>query len=265
VQLAQLSNRNQTGSQLNALLSVNPAFAQLGVGVSRDDDIPSLTIPDLTMDTAMTLKTDNQEDFVSYLVLANAYLQEQRPSDSWQTIAEGRQYAPNDLIYIVSAAQISRRNFDAVGAVGYAILALHLAQDDSFAYRLVLNQMGEILYEFAPILSEGDLLNINQQVLTPNLASASTLRQLPLSAPALYAEALRQFGQGDYTSAQSTIERIDNDQLEAERRLLQAEIAYALGDSADSDEQLADLADEDNLPMWLRERVQALLQAKDTQ
>lgn len=264
VQLGQLINRRSDPTQLNLFLPINPVFSQLGVNINNQDDLPSIIVPDLGMATAMDLKVNNDEDFVGYLVLANAYLQEQRPADSWQTIAEGLPYAPNPLVYLVSAAKISQRNFDPLGAVSYAVLALYLAENDPSAYRPIRNQMGEIIYEFAPVLSDADVITMSNQILTPDLLSPDLELDLPSSNPALYADALRQFGQGDYDQAQTTSNQINPDKLEAERQLLQAEIAYALGNEEQSLVLLTNLSQTDDLPRWLSERVQALLQAKDT-
>jgi len=227
---------------------------RLGVQVEADTGLPVLSIPDVPMDEAMTIKAENEEDFVSYLILANAYWQEQKPADSWKLVSEGYTYATYKAVYVVSAAELARRHYDPIGAVGYAVYGLILLGDNP-DLRALQNQLSAIIYEFAPILSNDDLQTLVSQVLTRDLVTENRAGILQGNTPILYAEAMRAFGQGEYTQARKNLSEIEGDWLRSERELLELEIRFALQETDNLQDELEDLSEDRFAPSWVVERA----------
>jgi serine/threonine protein kinase len=227
---------------------------RFGVRVEIQNGLEALVIPETTMSNAMKLRQEDQMDLASYLILANAYWQEQKPSESWRVIREGYTYANNKVVYIISAVELARRHYDPIGAVGYAVYGLMLL-GDAPSIRPLQEELSAILYEFAPVLSHEDLQVIVDQVLTRDLLTDEQAQSLQGSVPTLFVEALRTFGKGDYVTARTILGQIEGDRLRFERSLLELEIKLALQETDDLADELEDLIEDGFTPRWVVERA----------
>jgi serine/threonine protein kinase len=262
-QLAQiLANNAQSGALIDLATSIEDIsqYEDIGVSIERNDNpVPLYQVPSISLDEALTLQTENPNDIIPNLILADAYWAEGNTPQARQAIADGIDKNPSKEIYLLSAAQIAQKYGDTVAQAGYLLMVSSSSEKSPLISTVLRPYIGETLYNLVPELKDVTLNEIVEDILSDDSITRLELRAIATSDSALLLLARGNSLNNNLVVAQQLLNRIpDEGTLYPEKQLITAELYIARNNSQQALEILTRLAEDSTIPVWIRNRAETL-------
>jgi hypothetical protein len=260
VLLGAWNNLLEFGEIMQSLAPAQPSGMVIALGRgSPFADLPIYPIPYI-FEPAMAdeaLRMTPRDSF-AHLTAAHTYWRSD-PARSYATIAQGRQYAEEAVMYLLTAAALADENNDAAAAITYTLLALHEAEKAPDEYNRIRPAAGAYLYRAAEQIAGGTgeiSLNIVGEMYSPE-----ELRQVQDSGPRVFVTARVLLLRGNARLANAALSRgAATSDFAAEIDLVQGEIEAATRRRAQAIALWQALVDDETAPEWIQERAEELLE-----
>jgi len=224
-------------------------------GSNHDDETFSLyTVPSISVANAQAAIEANPQDYLAYLALARGYWQENQVKEARNALQDGRSYAQDEVLYLLTAANIAAETEYTDDAVVLYIAAYDLSkgEDTNFFAR---GLAGEYLYTLALQPNAFDARDAVQ------IAEAHGLPDLNLETPLVgVANARVLITNEQYPRAKLALRNLlINNSTVPEVHLVWGELQYAQGNTNEAIKEWEFARDSNDAPQWVKQRADTLI------
>jgi tetratricopeptide (TPR) repeat protein len=254
------------GGIVAVLIIVVAVGILLGRSPTSADDNPStleiMPVAVLSVEEAQAKQAENPDDPVAYLALGRAYWSEGNAKAGYDAVREGMEFADDTRSYLLTAASLANDTKQGYGAIGYALLALTLAEDDPATVSVLRNVVGERLYTAA--LQGGNRVELAkfQQTLLAITQDEAQVQEITSSGLFKLFMARSLITNGNTLLAQQALNSLSSVESEwPEAYLVRGELLLARGNRRLALAELNTARDAADSPQWVQKRAEELLNA----